>query len=157
MSGPERIGGELERQLRRFPPAAGMTAIVAAWPGAVGEAIARNAWPARLARDGTLHAATRSSAWAFELTQLEVDVRSRLSAALRGEIALTRIRFTPGALPETPAAEAATDEAAPRAPDAASVAEAARITTVIGDEKLRKIVARAAAASLAGAGSDRSV
>ena len=39
---------------------------VAAWPSAVGEEIARNAWPARFARDGTLIVNTRDSVWAFE-------------------------------------------------------------------------------------------
>ena len=63
----ERIGNEVERELGRFGPAAGMAELLRAWPDAVGEEIARNAWPARIARDGTLHVATSSSAWAFEL------------------------------------------------------------------------------------------
>src|SRR5207244_2018561 len=78
-----------------------MVEIVRAWPVAVGEQIAQNAWPARLARDGTLHIATSSSAWAFELTQLE----SKLLERLRGEIgdkAPAAARFAPGKLPEPP-------------------------------------------------------
>ena len=70
------------RELARFGPAEGMTEIVRAWPGAVGDQIARNAWPARLARDGTLHVATSSSAWAFELAQLEPKLLERLREAL---------------------------------------------------------------------------
>ena len=62
---PERIGDEVQRELSRFGPAEGMTEIVRAWPEAVGEQIALNAWPARLSRDGKLHVATSSSAWAF--------------------------------------------------------------------------------------------
>ncbi|HWH05605.1 MAG TPA: DUF721 domain-containing protein, partial [Gaiellaceae bacterium] len=63
----ERIGRDVSRELGRFGPAAGMAEIVEAWPDAVGEAIARHAWPARIGRDGTLVETTSSSAWAFEL------------------------------------------------------------------------------------------
>ncbi|MFN2472074.1 MAG: DUF721 domain-containing protein [Gaiellaceae bacterium] len=132
-----------------------MAALVTAWPPAVGDAIARNAWPARLARDGTLNVATSSSAWAFELTQLEGDVRRRLRAAL-GNGAPVRLRFAPGPLPETSLEEPEEGAAAAPPVDAASRAEGERLAAAIGDEKLRKVVARAAAASLARAFSDRS-
>ena len=66
----EPIGEEVRRELGRFGPGGAMAEIVAAWPVAVAAAIAANAWPARIARDGTLHVATSSSAWAFELTHL---------------------------------------------------------------------------------------
>ena len=79
---PERIGDEVRRELSRFGPAEGMTEIVRAWPEAVGEQIALNAWPARISRDGKLHVATSSSAWAFELAQLEPKLLERLSDAL---------------------------------------------------------------------------
>ena len=46
----ERIGENVKRELGRFGPAAGMADLVTAWPAAVGEQIARNAWPARIAR-----------------------------------------------------------------------------------------------------------
>ena len=58
----ERIGAAVRKELGRFGTAGAMTDVVAAWPGAVGETIAANAWPARLARDGTLHVAASSSA-----------------------------------------------------------------------------------------------
>jgi len=61
----ERIGNEVRRELGRFGSAGQMADLVAAWPGAVGETVAANAWPARLARDGTLHVAAASSTWAF--------------------------------------------------------------------------------------------
>ena len=67
----ERIGGEVKRELSRFGSAGAMTELVGAWPAAVGETVAANAWPARLARDGTLHVNAASSTWAFELQQLE--------------------------------------------------------------------------------------
>ena len=48
MSGLEPIGADVRRELGRFGPAVGMAEVVAAWPDAVGEQIALNAWPARL-------------------------------------------------------------------------------------------------------------
>ena len=76
-----------------------MPRIVAAWPAAVGEEVVRNAWPARIARDGTLHVHTSSSVWAFELGQLAPRILERLAAEL-GEHAPTALRFAPGHLPE---------------------------------------------------------
>src|ERR687897_888182 len=101
MKFPESIGGEVQRELRRFGPAGAIGEIVKAWPTAVGDSIARNAWPARVSRDGTLHVATSSSAWAFELGLLEADIRERLGAAL-GPDAPPPLRFAPGRLPQPP-------------------------------------------------------
>ncbi len=78
----ERIGDDVTRELGRLGPGGGMAAIVKAWPRAVGPAIAENAWPARVARDGTLHVATSSSVWAFELLQLERELLERLAGEL---------------------------------------------------------------------------
>src|SRR5439155_1516441 len=66
-----RVGDEVARELARFGVPAGLAPLVEAWPAAVGPEIARNAWPARISRDGTLHVHARSSAWAFGLGQLE--------------------------------------------------------------------------------------
>jgi hypothetical protein len=44
---PEPIGEYVRRELKRFGPSGAMAEIVRAWPAAVGESIARNAWPAR--------------------------------------------------------------------------------------------------------------
>jgi hypothetical protein len=142
------LGDEIRRQLGRFGPAAGLGEIVACWPAAVGPEIARNAWPARLARDGTLRVATSSSTWAFELTQLESQILERLRQHV-AELAPARLRFAAGPLPE-PAVEADTI-AARTVPevDPALRAEAERIAAPIGDPALREAVARAAAASLA--------
>ena len=79
----ERLGDSLDQELRRFGTTGSMPAIVAAWPAAVGEEVARNAWPARISRDGVLHVNTSSSAWAFELTQLAAVVLEQLAAASR--------------------------------------------------------------------------
>jgi len=98
--GPLRpIEDEVRRELARFGPAAGLGDIVAAWPECVGGGIAANAWPARLARDGSLHVSTSSSAWAFELTQLGSSVLERLQERL-GDAAPASLRFAPGPLPE---------------------------------------------------------
>ena len=144
---PERIGDEVRRELSRFGPAEGMTEIVRAWPEAVGEQIAVNAWPARLSRDGKLHVATSSSAWAFELAQLEPKLLERLSEALAGH-APTGLRFAPGKLPEPPSGEGPTSRRSVREPTPAELDVAAELTAGIDDEGLRKIVAKAAAASL---------
>jgi hypothetical protein len=140
-------------EIARLGPQAAIGRIAEAWPAAVGEQIARNAWPARIARDGTLHVHTSSSTWAFELAQLAADIRSRL-----GEGAPPRLRFAPGPLPEpeTPAPGRVDDET-PRRPSADDVAAAARTAAHIGDETFRKLVARACAASLARARSGRAV
>jgi hypothetical protein len=142
----ERIGGEVRRELARFGPSAGMTEIVAAWPEAVGEAIAQNAWPARIGRDGTLHAHAADAIWAFELGQRAQEIAER--------VGVERIRFAPGPLPG-PTEEPAAPRAAPPRPLPEHLDRAAEITAGIEDEKLRETVARAVAASLAREPSDR--
>jgi hypothetical protein len=136
----------------RFGVQAEIGRVADAWPAAVGEQIARNAWPARVARDGTLHVNTSSSAWAFELTQLEATIREKL-----GTLAPPKLRFAPGPLPEplTTAEDASPANAPEPSPD--DRARASELAAAIGDENLRNLVARAAAASLAGSRSRRSV
>jgi Dna[CI] antecedent, DciA len=148
----DRLGDDVRRQLERFGPQAAMTRIVEAWAAAVGEENARNAWPARLARDGTLHVHTSDSVWAFELTQLEPSIRERL-----GALAPPRMRFAAGPLPESQTAPSR--ESGPEAPEPSQAdrVAAADLTAEIEDEKLRKLVLDAAAASLARARFDRSV
>jgi predicted nucleic acid-binding Zn ribbon protein len=145
--GPQPIGEEVRRELGRFGPQGAMGEIVAAWPAAVGQAIAANAWPTRVARDGTLYVATSSSAWAFELTQLEETVRARLAEDL-GKAAPPRLRFQPGRLPERGAGSVLTSSRAPREAGAAERARGIEIAASIEDPELRELVARAAAASL---------
>ena len=158
MSWLDPIGDEVRRELDRFSPAgAGMAAIVAAWPAAVGPAIARNAWPARLARDGRLHVATSSSAWTYELTQLRGEIGEKLAAAVGPEHAPKDLRFAPGPLPEPAQDTAEPEDAKAVRADPAAVARGDEVAAGIGDETLRKLVARAAAASLQRAADDRSV
>jgi hypothetical protein len=144
---PERIGDEVRRELSRFGPAEGMTEIVRAWPAAMGDQIAQNAWPARLSRDGKLHVATSSSAWAFELAQLEPKLLERLAEAL-GDRAPAGLRFAPGKLPEPPSGGASTMPRSAGRPTQSDLDRAAELAAAIDDESLRKIVAKAAAASL---------
>jgi hypothetical protein len=152
----KKIGSDVQRELQRFGPvAAGMSELVAAWPGLVGEQIARNAWPSRLGRDGTLHVATSGSAWAFELTQLAPELLRRLREGL-GEVAPQALRFGPGKLPErSPESDEVPARSAPR-PNAADAKRASELAATIDDENLREVVAKAAAASLARAADDRS-
>jgi predicted nucleic acid-binding Zn ribbon protein len=153
---PERIGQDVRRELDRFGPAGAIADVVDAWPAAVGDSISRNAWPARIARDGTLHVSTSSSAWAFELGLLEADLRERLAASL-GDRAPTQLRFAPGRLPEPagPDPESA-ERSAPNVTDQ-HVQAGEEVAAAISDENLRKLVAKAAAASLAKPPDDRSV
>jgi len=156
----ERLDSNVRRELGRFAPAGspadaeGMVAIVRAWPAAVGETVARNAWPARFQRDGTLLVHASSSTWAFELGRMAVEILERL-AAETGEPPPPALRFAPGPIPDS-AAEAA-EERAPVPPPVAESDRAggAEIAAGIEDGELRELVARAAAASLARARSDR--
>jgi hypothetical protein len=126
------------------------------WPAAVGAAIARNAWPARIARDGTLHVNASSSAWAFELGQLEGEILPRLQKAL-GASAPKRLRFAPGPLPElSPEAAESAPEPLPE-PTLEHAREAHSWAAAIDSEELRKTVEKAARASLARASADRSI
>ncbi len=147
----KRVGEEVARELGRFGPAAGMAPLVEVWPAAVGAEIARNAWPARLARDGTLHVHTKDSIWAFELTSRAEQIRARL-----GEDPPPRLAFAPGPLPEPVELMSEAPRKQVPKPTAKHVAEADSLVRGIRDEDLRKVVAKAAAASLASADNDRS-
>lgn len=148
---PGPLTSNVQRELARFGPAGDMAEIVAAWPTAVGGPVATNAWPARVARDGTLHVATSSSTWAYELSQLEAQILARLRAAL-GDRAPCSVRFAIGRVPS-----AGADSVENPARPVPRVTEEERrrgeeIAAPIGDADLRELIARAAAASLAGPG-----
>ena len=125
--------------------------VLAAWEAAVGPEIARNAWPARVMRNGTLVVHTSSAAWAFELGHLESRVRESL-----GSVSPPKLRFVVGPLPEPVTGEEATRHNAVE-PSGEHLAAAAELASPIADENLRKIVAKAAALSLANSASDRSL
>ena len=145
----ERLERSVRGELGRFTPAeADLVGIVRAWPAAVGDAVARRAWPARLQRDGTLLVHTVSSTWAFELGRMAAEILERLTAEA-GEEAPQALRFVPGPVPEPEAAPLAERSSPPPSVAPEDAARAAELAAVVGDEELRELVARAAAASLA--------
>jgi hypothetical protein len=144
------LGDEIKRELRRFGPAAGMADLVAAWPSAVGDGIARNAWPARFQRDGTLIVHAVDAVWAFELTQQAGEIARRL-----GELVPKGVKFVPGPLPEPPAEATPSVETEPREATLEEARTAAGWASAVEDPEFREVVARAARASLARAPSDR--
>ncbi len=142
----DRLSDQLRGELSRFGAQSGLAEIVERWPEVVGDAIARNAWPARIARDGTLHVATADSVWAFELGHRATEIASRLG--------VPKVRFVPGPLP-TEATVAVPGE--PLLPSSEDVREAETIASVIEDEKLRESVEKAVSLSLAKRAKDRPV
>lgn len=154
----ERIGGEVERTLSRTAggQALALAEITAVWPQAVGDDVARRAWPLRLGRDGTLHVATASATWAFELDRLSPEIGDRLSAAL-GDSAPKKFRFRVGPVPEpgSPSERPTQPAEAPVATSPETAAEADSAAAAIDDPELRELVSRAARASLSRARSGR--
>lgn len=152
----ERLDGSVRRALRRagVPDAGVLAEVTRAWPDAVGPAVARAAWPQRVARDGTLLVTTVSSTWAFELGRMEVEVREKLRAVL-GELTPPSLRFVTGPVPSPGAEERAPRQ--PLSPTPADEAEAASLSAGIEDPELREAVRRAVAASLAAGRADRAV
>jgi hypothetical protein len=136
------LGSEIRAELRRFGPQAGMAELVERWPAVVGDAIARNAWPARISRDGTVQVHTADSVWAFELGQRAAEMAERLRGA---GCDVPRLRFAPGPLP-TPDEEAVSTPVDPSPQD---VERARAIASRISDEKLRESVQKAVTLSLA--------
>jgi hypothetical protein len=153
----DRIGNEIERELSRSGSrdAVPLAAVTTAWPTAVGDAVARRAWPLRISRDGTLHVAVESATWAHELSLLQNDVLEALRGQL-GEVAPATLRFAVGPIPEQPAASE--PENAPREPTEVPpeiASEASSAAAAIDDPELRELVARAARTSLLKARSGR--
>ncbi|MGZ4290196.1 MAG: DciA family protein [Gaiellaceae bacterium] len=141
----DRLGEDIRGELARFGPQAGMAELLEQWPAAVGDAIARNAWPARIAKDGTVHVSTADSVWAFELGHRAQEIAERLG--------VPKLRFAPGPLPQ-PA-----DEAPPPAPQPTPQEEerARALASRIEDENLRESVQKAVRLSLARERHDRRV
>ena len=142
----DQIGDQIRAELSRVGADSGAGDAVTAWPAAVGEEIARNAWPARRQPDGTLIVHVRDAIWGFELTQRAGEISARLPGR-------PRLRFTPGPLPDT------TSEVLPPPPREASpeqAREAAELTAGIMDPDLRESVAKVIKAALARASDDRS-
>ena len=144
----ERIGPDVAGELQRLGGEGEGAAIAAVWPRAVGEGIARHAWPSRVDRGGTLHVAVESATWAFELTHLAPELLERLRAQLpRGAPAALRFAVRPvpsAAVTDAPAAARPAVEPTP-----GEATEAGALFAGIADDELRELVAATAAASLA--------
>jgi len=145
----EPLGDDIRRELGRFGPQGAIGDTVAAWPEAVGAEIARNAWPARFQRDGTLIVHARDSVWAFELTQRAAEIQARLEG-------VDVMKFLPGPLPEASVGEASTPATATAVASPEQRRRAEEIASQIADEDLRKIVTKTIEMSLANAPNDRS-
>ena len=136
------LGDAVRSTLSRFGPQAGMAEVVERWPEAVGPAIARNAWPARIARDGTVVVSTADSIWSFEL--------GHRSAEIAAALGVPGVRFAPGALPEAdPEPRESVLAVAPE-----DVERASAIASSITDEALRESVQKAVSLGLARGRSD---
>jgi len=155
----ERVGDQIGHELKRSGSrdAVPLAELTAAWPDVVGDAVSRNAWPLRIARDGTLHVATASATWAHELDLLQETILDALRSRM-GDSAPARIRFAAGPIPEPPSPreEVGSAPASPVDVPPEIASEAAAAASEIEDEELRELVARAARASLMKARSGRS-
>ncbi len=123
-------------------------AAAAAWADVVGSAAAAHSVPVRRTRAGVLTVACSSASWAQELTMRRDDLLARLLARAP-DTGVTALRFAvsdhvvvapPEALPAP--------RPAPR-PTPTQRAVGARAAEGLADERLRDLVARAAAASAA--------
>jgi hypothetical protein len=143
----EPLGEQIRAELSRVGADSSAGDAVTAWPAAVGQEIARHAWPARTQPDGTLVVHVRDAIWGFELTQRASEISERLPGR-------AGLRFTPGPLPDAapPPAAPATVEASPE-----QEREAASLASGIVDPNLRESVAKAIKAALARAPDDRPV
>ena len=147
---PRSLGAAVERELDRLGHAARPLEVTRRWAEAVGPTVARNAWPARMRRDGTLVVHASSSVWSHELTQLGEEIRARLGSA-----APVRLQFVVGPIPDIPDATAASspDTDGPagisRQATPSEQNEARKMASGIEDLALRDAVSRAIAATLA--------
>jgi predicted nucleic acid-binding Zn ribbon protein len=95
---PRPIGAALETILQGAEPATLLAAVQSAWPGAVGEAVAREASPVS-ERDGVVTVACRSATWAQELDLLGAQILGQVRENLPEWATLEAFRFTASADP----------------------------------------------------------
>jgi predicted nucleic acid-binding Zn ribbon protein len=96
---PRPIGAALETVLQGAEPATLLAAVQSAWPGAVGEAVAREASPVS-ERDGVVTVACRSATWAQELDLLGAQILAQVRQNLPDWAVLEAIRFTASGDPD---------------------------------------------------------
>src|SRR3954451_5795686 len=143
----DRIGEQIRAELGRVGADSSAGDAVTSWPAAVGDEIARNAWPARRQPDGTLVVHVRDAIWGFELTQRATEISERLPGR-------PRLKFTPGPVPET-VAEPPRPVPMEASPEQARQAE--EMAAEIVDQTLRESVAKTKKAALARTPHDRPV
>jgi Dna[CI] antecedent, DciA len=143
----EPLGEQIRAELSRIGADGGAGDALTTWPAAVGQEIARHAWPARTQPDGTLVVHVRDAIWGFELTQRAEEISARLPGR-------PRLRFVPGPLPDT-APEAPPPPRSEASPEQAREADA--LAAGIADPELRESVAKVIKAALVRASDDRSV
>jgi hypothetical protein len=144
----DSVHHELDR-LGEGPGGADLADLASGWAEAVGDTIARNAWPARRRRDGTVLVHTSSSAWAQELTHLEEQVRAKLGQAA------PRLRFVVGPLPEAGRESVPDERRSLHRPTEREDAQAAEMTREVSVEAVREAIRKACALSLAAQRTER--
>ena len=122
---------------------------------AVGETVAANAWPARLARDGTLHVNAGSSTWAFELAAARGgDRRTASRRARQGCAGATALRAGSASGARRGGSHRVARRSL-RSRHSSRRRTAHDLAAPIASEELRKSVEKAARCSLAAAADDR--
>jgi hypothetical protein len=145
---PTRVGELLGASLPAEPSGSGvLVPILRAWPTAVGDAVARHAWPARM-RGDELIANAESSVWVTELQLLAELIAARLREVCGGAVPVA-VRFQVGPVPDRGPVE----RPSPPVVDDASRRAAAAIAAPIRDDALRTSAERAIAGALARADS----
>jgi predicted nucleic acid-binding Zn ribbon protein len=96
---PRPIGAALETVIQGAEPATLLAAVQSAWPGAVGEAVAREGSPVS-ERDGVVTVACTSATWAQELDLLGTQILDQIRQNLPDWAVLEAIRFTASGDPD---------------------------------------------------------
>lgn len=148
---PERLGATLAATLDELDAEDGVLAVTRTWAASVGPDVARNAWPARMKRDGTLIVHARSSVWAFELNQMAEEILQRLTPRP------TSLRFVVGAVPEPANKPDQTRQEPRREPDPEAVEVASELAAEVSSAGVREALQRAASLGLSGRRADRRV
>jgi predicted nucleic acid-binding Zn ribbon protein len=89
---PRPLAAAIGEALERAEPATLLAAVQSAWPGAVGEAIAREATPVA-ERAGVVTVACSTSSWAQELDLLGAQILAKIRPELPSDAALEGLRF----------------------------------------------------------------
>jgi hypothetical protein len=146
---PERLAASVESELSRLGGEGAALEATRVWEATVGSDVARNAWPARIKRDGTLVVHARTSVWAFELTQMAEDIRMRL------EPQPSAIRFVVGRVPEPAGRPPDEVSTAVLHPDSEGLKMARTLAADVASPEVREALQRAASLGLSRRSSDR--